>query len=260
MNNNQCSFGVVSPRIYTYKITFEEVPYYYYGVHKEKKYNEEYWGSPKTNKWCWELYTPKKQILEFFDYNDHGWADALNVEKRLIKPVYNTDQYCLNECYGGVVSLEVSRKNGIKLYKDRKGFHALTKEQRQEIGKKIGIKLYKDKKGIHALTKEQRQEIGRKSGTEAYKNGTGIHALTKEQRQEFGRKEGIEAYKNGTGIHALTKEQRQEFGRKSGKIGGKVASSQRWKCLVTGHISTAAGLARYQRARGIDTSKRVRLE
>ena len=24
------------PRIYTYKITFEEVPYYYYGVHKEK--------------------------------------------------------------------------------------------------------------------------------------------------------------------------------------------------------------------------------
>ena len=59
-----------SPRIYLYKITFEEVPYYYYGVHREKKYNEKYWGSPKTNKWCWKLYTPKKQILQLFDYTD----------------------------------------------------------------------------------------------------------------------------------------------------------------------------------------------
>ena len=57
-----------SPRIYLYKITFEEVPYYYYGVKKEKYFNEEYWGSPYTNKWCWELYTPKKQILQFFDF------------------------------------------------------------------------------------------------------------------------------------------------------------------------------------------------
>ena len=76
-----------SPRIYTYKITFEEVPYYYYGVKKEKKYNEEYWGSPVTNKWCWELYTPKKQILELFEFDDGGYIKAQEIEKRLIKPV-----------------------------------------------------------------------------------------------------------------------------------------------------------------------------
>ena len=35
----------MQPRIYTYKITFEEVPYYYYGSKKEKYFNEEYWGS-----------------------------------------------------------------------------------------------------------------------------------------------------------------------------------------------------------------------
>jgi hypothetical protein len=63
-----------SPRIYLYKITFEEVPYYYYGVHKETKFGEEYWGSPKTNKWCWELYTPKKQILQLFDFTDEGFT------------------------------------------------------------------------------------------------------------------------------------------------------------------------------------------
>ena len=85
-----------SPRIYTYKITFEEVPYYYYGVKKEKKYNEEYWGSPVTNKWCWELYTSKKQILQLFDFTDEGWIEAQEVEKKLIRPFYNTDKWCLN--------------------------------------------------------------------------------------------------------------------------------------------------------------------
>ena len=87
-----------SPRIYTYKITFEEVPYYYYGMHEEKKYDEEYWGSPKTNKWAWVLYTPKKQILETFDTR----KDAYDVEKRLIKPVYNVDKWCLNASVAGV--------------------------------------------------------------------------------------------------------------------------------------------------------------
>ena len=70
----------MQPRIYIYKITFEEVPYYYYGVHKEKYFNEQYWGSPVTNKWCWELYTPKKQILQLFDFTDEGWVEAQKID------------------------------------------------------------------------------------------------------------------------------------------------------------------------------------
>jgi hypothetical protein len=46
-----------SPRIYTYKITFEEVPYYYYGSKKERYCNQNYFGSPVTNKWCWDSCT-----------------------------------------------------------------------------------------------------------------------------------------------------------------------------------------------------------
>ena len=100
-----------SPRIYLYKITFEEVSYYYYGVHKEKRYNEYYMGTPVTHKWVWDFYTPKKQILEVFDYNDEEYIKAQEVEKRLIKPVLN-DKWCLNENVGGVFSLEIRRKNG----------------------------------------------------------------------------------------------------------------------------------------------------
>ena len=40
--------------------------------------------------------------------------------------------------------------------------------------------------------------------------------------------------------------------------GGKATSAQRWQCLVTDHISNSGGLSTYQRARGIDTSLRVR--
>ena len=107
-----------SLRIYIYKITFIDTPYYYYGVHKEKRYNEEYWGSPVTNKWCWELYTPEKQILEIFDYTDDGWLESRKVEDRLIKPVYNTDKYCLNESCGAVRSLKILREKSGKFLKE----------------------------------------------------------------------------------------------------------------------------------------------
>jgi len=48
--------------------------------------------------------------------------------------------------------------------------------------------------------------------------------------------------------------------KKQQKTNAKNTASQRWKCLVTGHVSSPGSLSNYQRARGIDTSLRVRLE
>lgn len=48
-------------------------------------------------------------------------------------------------------------------------------------------------------------------------------------------------------------------GKNGGRNGGLKTSSQRWKCLVTGHVSTPGGLTSYQKSRGIDTSLRVKL-
>jgi|LakMenEpi03Aug12_release.lakeMendotaPanAssembly.Ray.scaffolds.fasta_scaffold364269_2 hypothetical protein len=259
-----------SPRIYTYKITFEEVPYYYYGMHEEKVYAEEYWGSPVTHKWCWELYTPKKQILETFSSRE----DAGEVERRLIKPVYNTDKWCLNANCGGIISSEVHRKTGKKMYEKRKGFHAFTKKQRYnnsskggKIAKQLGKgifaltpeqrnehnkKLKEQGKGIHSFTFDQRSEYGKK----AYKLGVGVHGRTKEEMIEQGSKNGKKLYEQGKGIFARTKEEMTEHG----KVGGKLVSLQKWQCTVTKHISSAASLARYQKARGIDTSNRIRIE
>ena len=41
---------------------------------------------------------------------------------------------------------------------------------------------------------------------------------------------------------------------------GKVGSAQRWKCTLTGFVSNAGNLAKYHRAKGIDTNCRVRIK
>jgi hypothetical protein len=254
-----------SPRIYTYKITFEEVPYYYYGMHTETKYDEEYWGSPVTNKWCWKLYTPKKQILELFGDR----RSAHEVEKRLIKSVYNTDKWCLNASVGGINFLSKKQiiKNAIKGGKRsaelKVGVHARTKEQMIEDGKiagRIGGKRSKELGlGIHGITKEQMSENGIKGGKRTAELKLGVHARTKEQMIEDARKGGLKTKELGIGVHGRTKEKMSEDGKKSGKIAAKITNFQKWICLETGHISNSGGLSRYQKAKGIDTSKRKRI-
>ena len=217
----------MQPRIYTYKITFEEVPYYYYGSKKEKYYNQEYWGSPITNKWCWELYTPKKQILELFDYTDEGYEECRKVENRLIKPVLN-DPWCLNENYGGILSLKIRSENG------RKG------------GMIIGNIHKNNKTGVCGRSKEKMSEDGRNGG----KIG--------------GKKQGRINYENRLGIFSLNEQQRKEVskisGKIGGKIGGKIVGNQKWQCTETGFIANPGNLTKYQNKRKIDTSKRIKIQ
>jgi hypothetical protein len=219
-----------SPKIYLYKITFEEVPYYYYGVHKEKYFNDDYWGSPKTNKWCWELYTPKKQILQYFDFNDNGWIEAQEVEKRIIKPVYNQDKWCLNESCGGYFSLNTlsigGQKGGERAKELGVGFFAMSEEEKFQARSKVG------KSGA--------------GGRKIKELGIGVCGLTLEQRRNL----GLKTKELGVGICGLTIEERREI--------SKIANSQRWECYETGYVSTAAGVVAYQKARGINTSKNNR--
>jgi hypothetical protein len=278
-----------SPRIYTYKITFEEVPYYYYGVKKEEYYNQEYWGSPKTNKWCWELYTPKKQILELFDFTDEGWLEANKVEQRLIKPVFNNDKWCLNACCAGTFSIKQARiagkKGAKKQYEEKIGMHGRTQEQMIEDGKKGGYRTYELGVGIYGLTEEQRSENSKKSGkiggNRVKELNVGIFALTPEQRSENSKKSGKiggnKAKELNVGIFALTPEQLRENGKKADEFNRKnkigfyaikpeqrreamlKTNSQRWMCEETGFITSPGALSTYQKARGIDTSKRRRI-
>jgi len=248
-----------SPRIYTYKITFEEVPYYYYGMHEEKVYDEKYWGSPISNKWCWKFYTPKKQILETFSSRE----DAAKIERRLIKPFYNTDKWCLNANCGGFFSLDTCSKagkiGGGKIKNLGIGIFSLTLEQRKEnyrfAGKHGGKKTKELGVGIHGLTEEEMSKNGRMGGkiggNKSYELGVGVHARTLEKMSEDGKMGGKKSAKLSLGAHRLTKEERQEIVAKT--------NSQKWVCLETGFITSPGALSGYQKARGIDTSKRKRV-
>ena len=220
-----------SPRIYTYKITFEEVPYYYYGVHKEKYLNEYYMGYPITHKRMWDFYTPKKQILQLFDYTDEGWIEAQEVEKRLIKPFYNTDNWCLNEHCGGYISLDILRKVGKQNKELKRGYFSLS-PQKQKINQRINGRkavLRNKEKGNLFWNIEWQREQGLKGGNKIKELGVGLFGITAEEKT------------------------------KNAKLGGKTTSSQKWECLETGFITNAGCLSRYQKARGIDTSKRKRI-
>jgi hypothetical protein len=128
----------MSPRVYTYKITFEEIPHWYWGVHKEDKYGEFYVGSPVTHAWKWEFYTPHLQICEVFPYTDEGWAEARKVEDRCILPDLN-NPLCLNEHVGGFMSLESSKRGGQTAHKEKDDL------DRSVLGVKNAERLHKDK-------------------------------------------------------------------------------------------------------------------
>ena len=69
-----------------------------------------------------------------------------------------------------------------------------------------------------------------------------------------GKISGQKTYELGIGIHGRSKEQMTEDGKK----GVKIVNSQKWMCLETGYVSTAAGVVSYQKGRRIDTSKNNR--
>jgi hypothetical protein len=255
----------MQPRIYTYKVTFEEIPHWYWGVHKEKSYNDGYTGSPVTHRWMWDFYTPKIQILETFPFSEEGWKEAQLVEKRLITPDLN-NPLCLNENCGGFLSLSLCSEAGKKgaeilhLVKDEWGRSAHIMRihgEKDELGRSMhGVKVAKRLMelgvGVTARTPEQMTEHGKK-GMAAMRA-----VLSPEQMKENSRK--------GAGIlnSSLTLEQKREYGRKGGRKGGKKGSantnSQRWRSTVDGFISNAGGVASHNKANGWDPGARVRIE
>ncbi len=279
----------MQPRIYTYKITFEEVSYYYYGSHKERKYNEYYMGSPVTYKWMWDFYTPKKQILEIFNSRE----DANIIENRLIKSVLD-DKLCLNKNCGGIISSDMCRRGIETQIENKLGLFSRSKKQikidgdkGRETQKRLGIGFYNlpieirkengKKLGQKNVETGHIQNLGEKYGKLCYENNLGIFGLSKEERKENsskgGKVSGNEAYKNKTGIHSFGEQQRIDIGKKSGnknketghiqelgKKQSKQLNSKKWMCLITNYVSTSGPLTIYQKSRGIDTSLRVEVD
>jgi hypothetical protein len=212
------------PRIYTYKVTFEEIPHWYWGVHKEEKYGELYLGSPKTNAWMWKFYTPQIQILELFPHSETGWKEANEVENRIIIRDLN-NPLCLNEACAGTVSLKVCSESG------KKG------------GKACHAEKNEDGKSAHAV----------KMGRSTFENRTGIFSATPEEKSNWCQVSGkiggsTTAARGYFDINSPNSIKTPESLRK----GALSQHAIRVRCKITGHVSTPCGLSQWQKARGIN--------
>ena len=214
----------MEPRIYTYKVTFEEIPDWYWGVHKEEKYGETYLGSPKTNAWKWDFYTPHLQICEIFPHTDEGWTRARKIEDSCIIPDLN-NPLCLNEHVGGLMSLEANRRGGTR---GAKKLH----EERDDLGRSVvGVKAAER---LH----EKRDDLGR--SVHGVKSAERLH----EEKDDLGRS-----------VYAV------KAGKKGGKKGAKNTNAQKWKDPQHPELGehSPGTLTQMQRRRGYPHGKENRV-
>jgi len=104
------------------------------------------------------------------------------------------------------------------------------------------------------LTTEQRKENGKK----AY--AAGLASLNSEQHKEKSKKAADTQKRLKNGFFKFTKKERKQNSAKGGKTASKITNTQKWQCTETGFITNPGALTRYQKSKGIDTTKRIRIE
>jgi hypothetical protein len=194
----------------------------------------DYFGSYKD-----KTFEPtQKIILDTYDTVDEALEDEIKIQRffqvvpnpHFANQVYQTSTKFA--CYKLTSEQKEKHVNAIREWQE-----TITPEKRSEMIRKGWEKIPPDqrskrgKKASSCLTTEQRRELGRNIQAKR----------TSEQRKQ----NAIKASRS------LSSEQRAELARKN--------NSQRWQCTITDYITSAGGLSCYQKARGIDTSNRVRI-
>jgi len=80
-----------------------------------------------------------------------------------------------------------------------------------------GKNSFKNKKGIHGLTKEERAANGRKAAEVCRAKGLGFFGLTEEERSKYSKLGGAASFEQGAGIHGGSEEERSEWASQAGK-------------------------------------------
>jgi hypothetical protein len=263
---------------YTY-YSYEEWGRGYFGSRGCKCLPEEdakYFGSFKD-----KTFRPTQKIILRSDYatRTEAYSDEIILQKyyKVVEnPHFANKAYQTSTKFYCRLSKEQRIKNGkksgkiggLKNKENKTGFCGMSAEKRSELGKRNSKKNKENMCGIFKMTSKELSDCGSKGGKKTFELKKGAFGISKEERSKIARSvcekysklNGKKTYELGLGIFSLSKEEKIEISRKAGKIGSKNTNSQKWKCLVTGHISNPGGLSRYQKYRNIDVSQRVRLD
>jgi hypothetical protein len=200
---------------------------YHYTYYSYEEWGKGYIGS-RTCK-C----PPEEDIKYFGSYKDKTFRPT---QKIILKSDYATreeayiDEIILQHYYNVVENLHFANK----AYQTSTKFFYIDGSVGGKKAKELGL-------GVHSLSREQLSENGKRGG----KIG-GIKG---------GKISGKENRELGRGIFAFTSEQRSETAKKAGKI----QSKQKWKCSITGYVTTSGPLTQYQKKRNIDPSNRIKI-
>lgn len=214
---------------YIYIIFFAD-GFYYVGKRKcpsnKTPWTDKYCGSPCTHRAKWYSGVPYTKVIHTFGISED--KKAKQEETDLLRALgWKEDPFCLNEWDNESWTEEGSSLGG------KRRQELIPSEQRKEHSKKVGS-VY---------------------GPLSYINKTALFAQSSEQQKLNAQKGGQTCKEQKIGIFAIPSDEHSENSRKA----GKTTSALRFKCLVTGHVSTPGGLSRYQVARGIDTSLRIQV-
>jgi hypothetical protein len=273
---------------YTYTIHFVD-GYYYHGYHKHEGVDpltDGYYGSPVTHreKWLttmhWKEITGLHQTIE----------EVTFAEQEAIRPVFATDPFCLNANCNGIPTREQAVK-GAKIAGKKAGARAkelklnvcdpVNQEKGRQTARERGSGFFDAEFQQSEMMQEIRSQNGIKVHAEKDEHGKSLHMVKLHQEKtEDGKsvvavKAGQSAHKkknaDGKSEHAVRCGMRNvasghldrirelinpENLKKQAYANLEKMNKGRWRCLVTGHISTYAGLSNYQNRRGIDKSLR----
>lgn len=225
---------------------------YHYTYYSYEEFGRGYIGK-RTCKW-----KPEEDVKYFGSYTDETFKPT----QKIILGTYDTaeealaDEIKLQHFFQVVPNPHFANQVYQTSTKFRACYELLTDEQKEKQRKAVrewqksipsNIRTEMVKKSWESFTPEQRSKRAKKASS----------ALTTEQRREISRNvqaQRTPEQRKQTAIKAsrsLSSEQRAELARKN--------NSQRWQCTVTHFISSPGGLSTYQKARGIDTSNRIRI-
>jgi len=219
---------------YTYTVWFVD-GHYYHGMAKYRGVDpllDGYYGTPVTYKHKWQETMFWKEITGTFNTQQ----EANLFEQEQINKCYKTDPKCLNANCGGYILDEHIRKGHEKLRQRGEFFYDPEwQKQNQE-------KCREEKIGIYAPGVRSR----------------GSANQPREVKQKTGKRVGLLAKTNKLGIFGLSLEEQ----KRNKSMGAKTQHAQRWMNTDDNHepfVSTPCGLSRWQKHRGIDTAKRIRV-
>lgn len=221
---------------YTYKVTFKDLPgYFYYGRHKCK--GRPYFGSPVTWSFLWLCFEPEIQILQWYETLE----EVVKAEESIIRATWGS-KYSLNEHIGGHFSEETCRKNGKRTLSNMPR-EVLSRNGRINVSKIPRETLVANGEMRTSAQQEARRGNLANAPEEAINKNRGTNGKMKTPLQQEARRKLISKMPRATLVE-----------------NAESTNAQKWMCTKTGYVSNSGGLTSYQKARGIETTDRVRIE